>query len=87
MAGAGWKILTAESANEARHLLQEKPDAALLDYMLPDGNGVELGVKFLQSVPHALVIVMTGPFFPLRRKPFAKSTIFRFCESLSWPRT
>ena len=37
-----------------------KPNAALLDYMLPDGNGVELGVEFLQTVPQMLVIVMTG---------------------------
>ena len=41
MADAGWKLLTAESAAEARKLVAaEKPNAALLDYMLPDGNGV-----------------------------------------------
>ena len=50
MADAGWKLLTAESATEARKLVAaEKPNAALLDYMLPDGNGVELGVEFLQA--------------------------------------
>src|SRR5690349_18132601 len=49
MADAGWNLLTAESAAEARRLVQEnKPNAALLDFMLPDGNGVELGVEFLQ---------------------------------------
>src|SRR5215475_14296287 len=47
MANDGWTLLTAESATEAKRLVQEhKPDAALLDYMLPDGNGVELGVEF-----------------------------------------
>ena len=52
MADAGWTLLTAESATEAKRLCaQHKPDAALLDYMLPDGNGVELGVEFLQAVP------------------------------------
>src|ERR1051326_5395139 len=46
MADAGWTLLTAESATEAKRLaLQHKPNAALLDYMLPDGNGVELGVE------------------------------------------
>ena len=52
MADAGWTLLTAESAGEAKKLVAEhKPNAALLDYMLPDGNGVELGVEFLQTVP------------------------------------
>ena len=65
MADAGWTLLTAESATEAKRLVQEhKPNAALLDYMLPDGNGVELGVEFLQAVPQMLVIVMTGTILP-----------------------
>src|SRR6516225_1169219 len=43
MADAGWTLLTAESATDAKRLMkQHKPNAALLDYMLPDGNGVEL---------------------------------------------
>jgi ATP-dependent Clp protease ATP-binding subunit ClpA len=89
MADAGWKLLTAESASEARRLLAErKPDAALLDYMLPDGNGVELGVEFLRAAPHALVIVMTGAILPpeeealceehglpVLRKPFLASDV------------
>ena len=89
MADAGWTLLTAESATEAKHLMQQhKPNAALLDYMLPDGNGVELGVEFLQSVPQMLVIVMTGTIlpaeeealceehgFPVLRKPFLASDV------------
>jgi CheY-like chemotaxis protein len=89
MADAGWKLLTAESATEAKKLMQqERPNAALLDYMLPDGNGVELGVEFLQTVPQMLVIVMTGTIlpgeeealceehgFPVLRKPFLASDV------------
>ena len=89
MADAGWTLLTAESATEAKRLMQEhKPNAALLDYMLPDGNGVELGVEFLQTVPNMLVIVMTGTIlpaeeealceehnFPVLRKPFLASDV------------
>ncbi len=89
MADAGWTLLTAESATQAKHLMQEhKPNAALLDYMLPDGNGVELGVEFLQNVPQMLVIVMTGTIlppeeealceehnFPVLRKPFLASDV------------
>jgi CheY-like chemotaxis protein len=84
MAEAGWTLLTAESATEAQHLMREhKPHAALLDYMLPDGNGVELGIEFMQTVPQMQIIVMTGTIlppeeeglckehsFPVLRKPF-----------------
>ena len=95
MADAGWTLLTAESATEAKRLVaQHKPNAALLDYMLPDGNGVELGVEFLQAVPDALVIVMTGTIlppeeealceehnFPVLRKPFLASDVMNQIRS------
>jgi ATP-dependent Clp protease ATP-binding subunit ClpA len=95
MANDGWTLLTAESATEAKRLVQKhKPNAALLDYMLPDGNGVELGVEFLQSVPQMLVIVMTGTIlppeeealceehdFPVLRKPFLASDVMNQIRS------
>jgi CheY-like chemotaxis protein len=95
MADAGWTLLTAESATEAKKLmLKHKPNAALLDYMLPDGNGVELGVEFLQNVPQMLVIVMTGTIlpseeealceehnFPVLRKPFLASDVMNQIRS------
>ncbi|MFN7997764.1 MAG: AAA family ATPase [Bryobacteraceae bacterium] len=101
MADAGWKLLTAESATEARKLVEtEKPNAALLDYMLPDGNGVELGVEFLQSLPQMLVIIMTGTIlpaeeesiceehnFPLLRKPFLASDVMNQIRSRLTPAT
>jgi ATP-dependent Clp protease ATP-binding subunit ClpA len=95
MADAGWTLLTAESATEAKRLaLLHKPNAALLDYMLPDGNGVELGVEFLQAVPQMLVTVMTGTIlppeeealceehnFPVLRKPFLASDVMNQIRS------
>jgi ATP-dependent Clp protease ATP-binding subunit ClpA len=95
MANDGWTLLTAESATAARRLVQEhKPNAALLDYMLPDGNGVELGVEFLQTSPQMLVIVMTGTIlppeeeglceehnFPVLRKPFLASDVMNQIRS------
>jgi CheY-like chemotaxis protein len=95
MANDGWTLLTAESATEAKRLVEQyKPDAALLDYMLPDGNGVELGVEFLQAVPRMLVIVMTGTIlpaeeealceehnFPVLRKPFLASDVMNQIRS------
>jgi len=101
MADAGWRLLTAESATEAKRLVQEnKPNAALLDYMLPDGNGVELGVEFLQAVPQMLVIVMTGTIlppeeealceehnFPVLRKPFLASDVMNQIRTRLMPLT
>ena len=99
MADAGWKLLTAESAGEAKKLMAaEKPNAALLDYMLPDGNGVELGVEFLQALPRMLVIMMTGTIlppeeealceehnFPVLRKPFLASDVMNQIRSRLTP--
>jgi CheY-like chemotaxis protein len=101
MADAGWRLLTAESATEAKRLvLLNKPNAALLDYMLPDGNGVELGVEFLQAVPQMLVIVMTGTIlppeeealceehnFPVLRKPFLASDVMNQIRTRLMPLT
>jgi len=101
MADAGWKLLTAESASEARKLMAaERPNAALLDYMLPDGNGVELGVEFLQQQPRMLVIMMTGTIlppeeealceehnFPVLRKPFLASDVMNQIRSRLAPAT
>jgi len=101
MADAGWTLLTAENATDAKRLMQEhKPNAALLDYMLPDGNGVELGVEFLQTAPQMLVIVMTGTIlppeeealceehdFPVLRKPFLASDVMNQIRSRLLPVT
>jgi len=95
MADAGWNLVTAESAAEAKRAFDEhRPDAVLLDYMLPDGNGVELGVEFLRAVPHMLAIVMTGTIlpqeeealceehnFPVLRKPFLASDLMTLIRS------
>ncbi len=99
MEEAGWKLLTAESASGARKLLNaQKPNAALLDYMLPDGNGVELGVQLRQSAPRMQVIVMTGSVlppeeeaiceehdFPVLRKPFLASDVMNQIRSRLTP--
>jgi ATP-dependent Clp protease ATP-binding subunit ClpA len=89
MAEAGWKLLTAESAVAALKIAAEhRPNAALLDYMLPDGNGVELGMQLRQSNPRMQAIIMTGSIlpaeeeaaceeydFPVLRKPFLATDV------------
>ncbi len=89
MAESGWELVAAESASEARRLVaQRKPDAALLDYMLPDGNGVELAQQLRQTFPNLQVTLMTGSLlapeeeaiceeydFPVLRKPFLATEV------------
>ena len=89
MAQAGWKLLTAESAHAVRELLmREKPNAAILDYLLPDGDGVALGVKIREKAPGIPIIIMSGLElpdheqaiceeygFPVLRKPFLAAEI------------
>ena len=95
MADAGWRLLTAETASEAHRVVaQRKPNAALLDYMLPDGNGVELGVELRQLAPKMQVIMMTGSVlptedeavceehdFPVLRKPFLATEVMNQIRS------
>ncbi len=95
MAEAGWRLLTAESAGEAKRLVMEHPpNAGLLDYMLPDGSGVELGVQLRQQAPKMQIIMMTGSVlppedeavceehdFPVLRKPFLATEVMNQIRS------
>ncbi len=95
MAQAGWRMLTAESAHEANEVLtQQGPNAALLDYLLPDGNGVELGVLLQRKTPGVQVIIMTGAQltseeeaicqeydFPILRKPFLANDVLNLIRA------
>lgn len=95
MADQGWKIFTAEIAAEASRVFQEHlPDLALLDYNLPDGNGLELGVEFVGTLAEMSVILMSGTIlspedeavceehhFPILRKPFLASDVMNQVRS------
>jgi CheY-like chemotaxis protein len=95
MAESGWELLAAESASEARRIVaKRKPNAALLDYMLPDGNGVELAQQLKQMIPKLQVIMMTGSVlapeeeaiceehdFPVLRKPFLATDVMNQIRS------
>lgn len=58
---AGWEMLVAESAAQARELFaMYKPNVVLIDYMLGDDDGLQLALEFQQEQPPAHVIMMTG---------------------------
>jgi len=101
MAESGWELMAAESASEARKLMaKRKPNAALLDYMLPDGNGVELAQQLTQMAPNLQIIMMTGSMlqpeeeaiceeheFPVLRKPFLAADVMNQIRSRLAART
>jgi CheY-like chemotaxis protein len=81
---AGWLLLTAESAAQARELFgKRRPGMVLLDYMLGDDDGVRLALQFQMQAPQTQIIIMTGGQLapedeticqardiPILRKPF-----------------
>src|SRR5215469_8967859 len=89
MAEAGWELHTAESESEGRAIAAKWTlDAALLDYMLPDGNGLELAHLLKQQFPQLQIILMTGAVLspedeavceeldiPVLRKPFLATDV------------
>jgi ATP-dependent Clp protease ATP-binding subunit ClpA len=56
-----WSVCTAQSMAEAESLSSAGAvDFALLDLLLPDGNGIDLGAKLLERQPRIQVAIMTG---------------------------
>jgi ATP-dependent Clp protease ATP-binding subunit ClpA len=65
VAQSGWRLLMAETAEAGLDLVtREKPSLALLDYLLPDDNGVALGVRLREMMPRIPVIIMSGAELP-----------------------
>jgi CheY-like chemotaxis protein len=58
---AGWQVLTAESAAQARGLFSHhRPTVVLLDYVLGEDDGLELGLEFQRPSSQVQIIMMTG---------------------------
>lgn len=57
----GFTMDQAATVNEARVLLAERSyDAVLLDWQLPDGDGIDLCALIRERCPTAHVIMLTG---------------------------
>jgi DNA-binding NtrC family response regulator len=60
-AAEGYRVIEAESIAQAQELFrQATPDAAILDYMLPDGDGMELMRSLRATDSSTPIIVLTG---------------------------
>ncbi len=59
---ADFDVLDAcvDTASALESIVEKEPDVALVDYQLPDGNGVDLTRALLARVPHLRVVMLTG---------------------------
>jgi CheY-like chemotaxis protein/Ni2+-binding GTPase involved in maturation of urease and hydrogenase len=84
LAGTGFVALSSGTASHARELVAvRRPDVALLDIVLPDGDGMSLAMELRTQFPRMQIILMTGTELtadetavcerydiPVLRKPF-----------------
>jgi CheY-like chemotaxis protein len=94
---AGWRLLTAETAPQARLLFyQDRPGVILLDYMLNKDDGLKLGLEFQNQDPLTQIVLMTGGglsdaeqslceerAFPILYKPFLASDLLNLVKGRS----
>lgn len=58
---AGWQMLMAEDAANARHQFRmAQPGAVLVDYMLGEDDGLKLALEFRDKAPATRLVLMTG---------------------------
>jgi CheY-like chemotaxis protein len=95
LTGEGWKALAASSAREAMVAVREgRPDAVIIDYMLPDGDGVSLASAVIREAPDVRIVMMSGMDmdeedelvcrvhgFPILVKPFLADELLAALES------
>jgi DNA-binding response OmpR family regulator len=69
----GLDVRTAHSGSSALRLLESvHPKVAVLDFRLPDINGVELSQKIRQLVPDLRIIMMSGALGSLEQELLEK---------------
>ena len=57
----GFEVMIALNVEEAGELVAvQAPDAAILDYVLPDGDGVSLARALIEDLPDLAVVMMSG---------------------------
>lgn len=61
LSAGGWKVLAASSVTEAVVAFRgAAPDAVIIDYMLPDGDGVSLARALIGEAPDVRIVMMSG---------------------------
>jgi ATP-dependent Clp protease ATP-binding subunit ClpA/ActR/RegA family two-component response regulator len=92
---AGYQVVRAESIAEAQRATAcMEPAILVLDYILPDGDGVAFGVEIARAAPATRAIIMSGMelsaddeaicqryAFPQLRKPFLAEDVLNLVRS------
>ena len=102
LANAGVTPLVAASAQQARDLAnRQRVDLAIVDLLLPDGDGLSVAFELVRLWPRLRIVLMTGmeltpdeaaicqrQDIPILRKPFLAEDLVRFIQPalLNWPR-
>ncbi len=95
VARAGYQVVRAESVAEARKATEGlAPEILVLDYILPDGDGVAYGLEVVRRAPGTRAIIMTGMelsvededlcrsyMFPRLRKPFLADDVLNLVRA------
>jgi DNA-binding NtrC family response regulator len=73
LARHGLEVRAAHSASSALYMLQKvRPRVAILDFRLPDLDGVQLSQKILQQIPGLPIIMMSGAIGDLEQATLEK---------------
>ena len=73
-----WRLITAQSVAESDLLTAgQEIDYALLDFVLPDGNGIRVGERLKQQNPKIQVIIMTGGSLSLEEDELCRKDSFQ----------
>lgn len=73
LARHGLDVRTAHSGSSALYLLEKiRPKVAILDFRLPDLDGVQLSQKILQQLPGLPIIMMSGAIGDLEQATLEK---------------
>jgi len=92
----GFTVIAATSVQEAlARSADTRPDAAIVDHVLPDGDGMELADQLQKAAPGIRIVMMSGfevgdeerlfclrHDFPRLNKPFLSEELFRILDSL-----
>jgi CheY-like chemotaxis protein len=76
----GYRVVEAQSAAEALERFYDGVDLVLLDYRLPDANGLEVTDQIRQSSLSCPVLLMTAYGTPELREEAARHNVFRIVE-------
>ncbi len=73
LARNGLGVRTAHSGSSALRILETaQPKVAVLDFQLPDMNGVELSQKIIRALPGIQIIMMSGAIGSLEQEMLEK---------------